>query len=174
MLNLLTPPILHHRRVALAWLGGSLGLLALGGCASLTERDPLRVNVAGVRALPGEGLELRFEVRLRVQNPGETALDFDGLAIDLELRDLPFASGVSSERGSVPRFGEAVLAVPVTVSATALVRQGLSLMQGQQRNKRIGYRLRGRLGGTGLLSRRFDARGELDWPPAGAGAAPAS
>jgi hypothetical protein len=173
MLNLPTSPILHRRRVALAWLGGSLGLLALGGCAALPERDPLRVNVVGVSALPGEGLELRFEVRLRVQNPGEAALDFDGLAIDLELRDLPFASGVSSERGSVPRFGEAVLAVPVTVSATALVRQGLSLMQGQQQNKRIGYRLRGRLGGTGLLSRRFDARGELDWPPAGAGAAPA-
>ncbi len=155
-------------------VGGGVGLL--GGCAALGPADPLRVNLVGISALPGEGLELRFQVRLRVQNPGENSLDYDGISLDLELRDMSFASGVSAERGSVPRFGEAVLAVPVTVSATALLRQGLSLLQEQGEIKRIPYRLRGRLGaGPGsfsLGSRSFSAEGQVDWPPVPASRAP--
>jgi LEA14-like dessication related protein len=146
-------------------LGASAGTLMLSGCAALAPADPPRVNLVGITALPGEGLELRFLVRLRVQNPSETSLDYDGISLELELRDMSFASGVSSERGTVPRFGEAVIAVPVTVSATALLRQGLSLLQDQSRITSIPYRLRGRLGGFSLGSRSFDARGQVDWPP---------
>lgn len=151
-------------------LGGTAAMLA--GCAALGGADPLRVNLVGLQALQGEGLELRFLVKLRLQNPGETALDYDGISLELELRDLSFASGVSNERGSVPRFGEALLSVPVTVSATALLRQGLSLMQQQGELTRIPYRLRGRLGGFNLGTRRFDAEGQVDWPPVPANRAP--
>ena len=146
--------------------GGALaGGFVLSGCASLGAADPLRVNLVGITALPGEGLELRFQARLRVQNPSEISLDYDGVSLELDLRDMSFASGVSSERGTVQRFSEAVIAVPVTVSATALLRQGLSLLQGQSRITSIPYRLRGRLGGFSLGNRSFDARGQVDWPP---------
>ena len=47
--------------------------LAATACASLSGSDPPRVSVAGIEALPGEGLELRFLVKLRVQNPNEGA-----------------------------------------------------------------------------------------------------
>jgi hypothetical protein len=130
------------------------------------------VNLVGITALPGEGLELRFQVRLRVQNPSETALDYDGISLELELRNMSFASGVSSERGTVPRFGEAVIGVPVTVSATALLRQGLSLLQERADVSSIPYRLSGRLGGFGLVGRRFQAEGQVDWPPVPAAGAP--
>src|SRR5262245_57595961 len=43
--------------------------LGLGGCAALPSSDPLNVTVAGIESLPGEGMELRLAVRLRVQNP---------------------------------------------------------------------------------------------------------
>src|SRR5690606_23623687 len=95
-------------------------LLALAGCASLGLRDPVAVNGVGLEPLPGEGREGRFLLKLRVQNPNETAIEFDGVYVELELRGSRLATGVSDERGSVPRFGEKVIALPVSVSASAM------------------------------------------------------
>jgi LEA14-like dessication related protein len=139
--------------------------LALTACAGLTQREPVRVAVAGIEPLPGEGLELRFLVKLRVQNPNDTALSFDGAFIELDVRGQPFASGVSSSPGSVPRYGEAVLAVPVTVSALQAVRQAIGVI-GRGDTGRLDYLLTGKLAGPGFADMRFETRGELDWSEA--------
>lgn len=34
--------------------------LALVGCASLVQREPVRINVVGLEPLPGQGMEMRF------------------------------------------------------------------------------------------------------------------
>ena len=81
------------------------------GCAGLPGRDPLRVAVVGIDALDGQGLELRLAIKLRVQNPNDSAVEFDGAALELEVNGKPLATGVSDQRGSVPRYGEAVLTV---------------------------------------------------------------
>lgn len=140
-------------------------LVVLGGCAGWSPRDPVRVNVVGLEPLPGQGLEMRFDVRLRLQNPNERPFDYDGLAIELDLNDEPFAVGVSSDKGSVPRFGEAVFTVPVTVSALAAVRQIFALAGGTP--KPVPYVLRGKLGGVGLGVRRFREEGTLSLPAPG-------
>ena len=44
-------------------------LLAVASCASLLGTDPLQVNLAGVEPLPGEGMEMRMAVKLRI--PGD-------------------------------------------------------------------------------------------------------
>ncbi|PKL97871.1 MAG: water stress/hypersensitive response domain-containing protein, partial [Gammaproteobacteria bacterium HGW-Gammaproteobacteria-7] len=102
---------------------------ALGACAAFSPRDPLNVQVAGIQPLQGEGLELRFMVRLRLQNPNEAAIDYNGVALDLEVNGRRLASGVSDQRGTVPRFGESVLSVPVTISAFSAARQALGLAE---------------------------------------------
>jgi LEA14-like dessication related protein len=142
-----------------------LGLLSvlLTGCASLGLREPVRVTVAGLESLPGQGLEARFAVTLRVQNHDDTQLDFDGVSLDLELAGKDFGSGVSDQRGSVPRFGETLVTVPVTVSAFAIVRQLMDMTESRG-EPRIEYRLRGRLGGIGLGGTRFSSEGELTLP----------
>ena len=85
-----------------------LALLALAlpfaGCALSPLADPLRVELAGLESLPGEGMELRFMVRLRVQNPNPSEVAYDGVALELDLRGQRFASGVAPLSGSVPRF----------------------------------------------------------------------
>ena len=150
------------------FVASSLG--ALSACASLGGREPVKVNVVAVEPLAGQGLELRFMVKLRVQNPNDTAIDFDGIALDLEVRGNDFASGVSDQRGTVPRFGELVLSVPVTVSATAVIRQALSLALGNASNGRDGsrtkldYQMRGKLAGAGFGGLRFSSSGEMDLP----------
>jgi hypothetical protein len=150
------------RRAWCRWLAAMGAGAALGGCAGLGGRDGVRVSVVGLEPLPGEGMEVRMAVKLRVQNPGDTALDYDGIAIDLELRGTAFASGVSGERGSIVRFGEAVLTVPVSISAFAMLRQALRVASGE--TARIDYTLRGRLAGPGFGGMRFASSGEIDLP----------
>lgn len=135
----------------------------LSACATLSGREPPRVAVAGLEPLPGQGLELRFLVKLRVQNPNDAPLDYHGLFLELDLRGLPFASGVSDAAGSVPRYGETVISLPVTVSALAAARQLLELAGGSAAQT-MDYALRGRLAGPVFGSLRFESSGELAWP----------
>jgi len=141
------------------------GLLAaislLAGCAGLGLREPIQVNLVGIDPLPGEGMEIRMAVKLRVQNPNDTALDYDGVSIALDLHGNSFATGVSAERGSVPRFGEAVISVPVSVSALAAVRQFIGLASTKDKPA-ADYALRGRLSSTGFGGVGFEAKGEID------------
>ena len=135
-----------------------------GACASLATRDPLDVTVAGIEGLPGEGMELRMLVKLRVQNPNDTPVEFDGVAVDLDVQGRSFASGVSAEAGVVPRFGEAVVSVPVTVSMLRMARQVVGMMDGERVDK-VTYVMHGKLSGTNAFTaHRFSASGDFQLP----------
>lgn len=135
--------------------------LSLASCAIFNQRDPLNVQVAGIQPLPGEGLELRMAVKLRVQNPNDMTLEYNGVALDLEVNGRRLASGVSDESGSVPRFGETVLNVPVTISAFSAARQALGLAEHIGMDE-VPYVLRGKLAGGLLGTQRFVEKGTLD------------
>ena len=141
----------------------SVLLLVLSGCAAFSQRDPLNVQVAGIQPLPGEGLELRMNVKLRIQNPNDMALDYNGVALDLEVNGRRLASGVSDARGSVPRFVETVLSVPVTVSAFSAARQALGLAEHIGLDE-VPYVLRGKLAGGLFGTQRFVEKGTLELP----------
>jgi LEA14-like dessication related protein len=140
-----------------------LATALLGACALAPSREPLQVTVAGIDSLPGEGFEMRMLVRLRVQNPNDAPLDYDGVYLKLDVLDKTFATGVSSERGSVPRYGEAVIGVPVTVSALRMVTNVLGLLDGKPVDK-IHYKLEGKLDGPLFGATRFQSQGELALP----------
>lgn len=149
-------------------------MLMVAGCASLPDEDPLQVTVAGIEPLPGEGLELRLLVKLRVQNPNEAAIVYDGTYVELEVQGRTFATGVSDVAGTVPRFGEEVITVPVTVSMLRMVRQVMGVLDGEP-VETIRYEMRGKLSTAGFGSRRFRTEGEFRLPssaPASPVAAP--
>ena len=136
----------------------------LSACASLATRDPLNVTVAGIEGLPGEGMELRLLVKLRVQNPNDAPVEYDGIALDLDVQGRSFASGVSAETGVVPRFGEAIVSVPVTVSMLRMVRQVVGMLDGERVDK-VSYVMRGKLSGTtAFTAYRFSASGDFALP----------
>ena len=137
-----------------------LGVSLLAGCAGLGLNEPVRVNLVGIDPLPSQGMEMRMAVKLRVQNPNDAALDFDGISMTLDVRGSTFATGVSDARGSVPRFGETVITVPMSVSAMAAVRQIIGLAT--QDRQRLDYLLRGRLAGPTFGGMRFESKGEID------------
>jgi LEA14-like dessication related protein len=138
--------------------------MTLAGCASLPHKDPLQVTVAGIEGLPSEEMELRLLVKLRVQNPNDAPIDYTGVYVKLDVLDKTFASGVSSESGSVPAFGEAVIAVPVTVSMLRAVRQVVGMLDGEPVD-RIRYEMSGKLSGGLFGTARFSAKGEFELPP---------
>jgi len=141
-----------------------LAVLALGGCAGMSGRDPVQVSVAGIESLPGEGLEMRMMVKLRVQNPGETPVEYDGVYVKLEVLDKTFATGVSDERGSIPRFGESVISVPVTVSTLRVALNTLGVVLGDTPTEKVRYKLSGKLAGPSFGSTSFQSAGELALP----------
>jgi LEA14-like dessication related protein len=129
--------------------------------------DPLQVTVAGVESMQGEGMELRMLVKLRVQNPNDIQIDYDGAYVKLTVQDKTFATGVSDARGTVPRFGEAVVAIPVTVSMLNVVRQIMGAMDDKAAPpEKVRYSLEGKLHGTGFSALRFKSQGEFALPGA--------
>jgi LEA14-like dessication related protein len=145
------------RRVFLA----AAAAVALAGCASMPQRDPLQVTVAGIEGLPGEGMEIRMLVKLRVQNPNDTVIDFSGAYLEFDVLGKTFATGVSSESGTVPAFGEVIVAVPVTISVLRMVRQVVSMLDGQPVDK-VTYEMSGKLNGGMFGTHRFESVGEFD------------
>ena len=142
-----------------------MAMALLSGCAGLTSHTAPHVDLAGIDSLPGEDLELRFMLKLRVQNPGDADLHYDGVWAEVELRGQPLASGGAPVKGVVPRFGEAVVMLPVTASGLSIARQVMGLLRSSREDKGAGpaaYVIRGRLGGTGLGDGSFESRGEID------------
>lgn len=143
-------------------------LLACGlsACALFQTRDPLNISVIGIEPLPGQDLEMRMAVKIRVQNPNESAIDYNGLALSLEVNGQPLASGVSDQQGRIGRYDEQVLVVPVSITAFAMLRQayGLSRLQSLQG---MPYVLKGKLAGGIFGTLRFTDNGTLDLPKEG-------
>jgi LEA14-like dessication related protein len=138
-------------------------LVWLTACASLQGSDPLQVTVAGFEPLQGQGMELRMMVKLRIQNPNDAPVDYNGVALEMDVQGKSFASGVSSESGSVPRFGETVISIPITISAFSMVRQAAGVMSGGGTSK-IQYEMKGKLSGSAFSTTRFSTQGEFDLP----------
>lgn len=137
----------------------------VNACALFQARDPLNISVIGIEPLPGQELELRMAVKIRVQNPNETPVDFNGIALNLEVNDQPLAAGVSDQRGHIGRYDETVIVVPVSVTAFAFLRQAYGLSQVQS-PQGLPYVLRGKLAGGPLGTVRFTDKGKLDLPQA--------
>jgi LEA14-like dessication related protein len=154
-------PILITRLIAVAIVAAAP--LALQGCAIFQKRDPLQVTVLGVEPLESQGLELRMLVKLRVQNPNDAPIDFNGVALEMNVQGKSFATGVSDASGSVPRFGETVITVPVTVSAFHMLGEAFEMMRGGASSK-ITYEMKGKLNSSGFNSTHFRSQGELDLP----------
>lgn len=147
--------------------------LVLGACAGMEPRDPVEVTVADIESLPAEGLEMRMLVKLRVQNPNDAPIEYNGVSLKLDVLDKSFASGVSDERGTIPRFGESIVSVPITVSALRVAVHALGLAGSGASFEKVNYKMEGKLGGAGFSSTRFQAKGELTLPgTASAGSTP--
>jgi LEA14-like dessication related protein len=137
--------------------------MLLTSCASLPGIEPPRVSVAGIESLDGQGMEMRFNVKLRIQNPNNTPIKYQGLLADLFIDGRRVASGVSNEPGLVPAYGELVYTLPVTVSTLNVIRQLIDIAQQPQKSA-VRYEIKGKLEGGLFGTVRFSDNGNLTLP----------
>jgi LEA14-like dessication related protein len=135
--------------------------LALSACATLPE--PLNVSVAGIESMKGEGMEMRMLVKLRIQNPNDKEVAFNGASLRMNVQRRTFATGVSDASGTLPRLGETVVSVPVTISTLNIIRQVLGMAMGEPIDK-VNYSMLGKLHTGGMSGLRFGTDGVMDMP----------
>ena len=109
---------MHRRYVVVLF---ALVLAALQGCASLQGRDPLQVTVAGIEPLEGQGMELRLLVKLRVQNPNDSPVTYNGVALQMDVQSKTFASGVSDESDANTFYAYFLLSHRVNAAITQTI-----------------------------------------------------
>ena len=111
---------------------------------------------------------MRFALKLRVQNPNENSLKYDGMSVSLDLDGRGLANGVSNVSGEIPRFSDAVLTVPVSISAFSVVRQLFARAGAMEKDggasQPIAYSLKGKLGAPegSFGAVRFSNAGEME------------
>lgn len=141
-------------------------LLGLSACAGWGMREPLSVTIADITPLEMTVLEQRYAVKVRLLNPNDAEVGFDGVVFAIEINGKPFARGVSSQGGVVPRFGEALIDLQVVSGLQNILLQILELQKGDRTG--FSYRVKGSLHSTGGLgSIPFDTQGEFAFPTGG-------
>lgn len=137
----------------------ALAVAALvAACAGFGLREPLSATVADIKPLEMSLLEQRFSVKVRVLNPNDADIEFEGVVFDLELNGKPFAKGVSNQKGTIPRFGEALIDVNVVSGLSGILRQVNELRSGRES---MTYRLSGRVATGTFGTVPFETKGEL-------------
>lgn len=119
-------------------------ILGFSGCVGIPRHlETPEVSFVGIQALEANLFEQRLEVRMRVRNPNSIELPVNGLDVDVELADEPFARGVSAREFVVPALGEAEFDMMVTANAATAL---LKILGGDRKSsEEIGYRLKGKL-----------------------------
>jgi LEA14-like dessication related protein len=120
-----------------------LATLVLVGCATLpTNLETPEVTFVALRAVEASVFEQRLEVRMKVRNPNDIELPVNGLDVDIELAEEPFAHGVSAREFVVPARGEAEFDMLVTANAATAL---LKIAGGDRKADSIGYKVKGKL-----------------------------
>lgn len=139
-------------------------MLLSAGCANLGLQafDDPDIELLALEPLPSRGLEARFLLRLRIVNPNPIALDIDGLAYDVFLRDNKVLSGASNTPVSIEAYSEGEAGVEVAagmMGSLALIRDFMSNPDAGD----IPYRLDAKISRKGLGgSIRVSREGSLD------------
>jgi len=142
----------------------AVAALGLAGCAIFKRTDPPQVTVMGVEpaasgASPGLGAHM--QLKLRVKNPNDTPIEYNGIHVEVDVQNKSLASGASNQSGTVPAFGEAIILVPVEISYMGMAGQAMGLLSGKSLDK-VTYEMHGKLSSTTSGALPFKSQGELN------------
>lgn len=122
-------------------LPAALLTLALSACSSLGQSngEPPDVSLAGLSFGEPGLFEQGFTLQLRVKNPNDFDIPFEGLNFALEVNDAPFATGLSNKDFTLPASAEIVVPIDVSIATTDLIERVAAIGTG----RRLDYRLSG-------------------------------
>ncbi len=132
------------------------------GCSGLMlSAERPRFNIANIQPRELKLMEQVFTMDLRIQNPSASPIDIKGLVFNLEINDIPFASGVSDKHLTIPPFTARIHQVEAVTTLASLLHQ-ISQAQKHTDDMKLKYRLKGTIH-TGSVPARipFDEAGEI-------------
>lgn len=125
-----------------ALLLSTVGGFLLAACSAiLVNLKTPEVSFVGLHAVEASVFEQKLQVRMKVHNPNSIELPVNGLDVDIEVADEPFAHGVSAREFVVPAQGEAEFDMLVTANAATAL---LKLASGGKAED-VRYKLKGKL-----------------------------
>ena len=139
-------------------------LFTMLGCAGVGKRlEPPSVKLADIRLEALNVLEAVFDVKMRVFNTNDTALQIRGIECKIDLNGKEFAIGVSESEVEVPSYGTALLPLQVYSSVFDIIKNAAGLSSQNQLNYQIKGKLR--LGGSAFPSiLPFESEGHISLP----------
>ena len=141
-----------------------LAMALLTACAGLPgdDFDDPEVELIGLEPMPSRGMEARFRVSLRIVNPNTTALNIDGMAYEVYLRDNRILSGVSNEPLNIGPFSETVAELEVAAGMLGSLTLLRDLMTNPP-DEGIPYTLKAKLSRSGFGGAiRITREGRID------------
>ena len=147
------------------WIIAAAFMLAfMAACAGVGKRlEPPSVKLADIRLEALNVLEAVFDVKMRVFNTNDTALQIRGIECKIDLNGKEFAIGVSESEVEVPSYGTALLPLQVYSSVFDIIKNAAGLPSKNQ----LDYRIKGklRLGGSAFPSiLPFESQGQISLP----------
>ena len=147
------------------WIIAAAFMLAfMAACAGVGKRlEPPSVKLADIRLEALNVLEAVFDVKMRVFNTNDTALQIRGIECKIDLNGKEFAIGVSESEVEVPSYGTALLPLQVYSSVFDIIKNAAGLPSKNQ----LDYRIKGklRLGGSAFPSiLPFESQGHISLP----------
>ncbi len=139
---------MHNQLTALL-----VAAVLLGGCVSEPVVD---VYLVDIKPLPSTLFEQRAELKLRIQNLTETAMQGDGMDLKFTVNGRKLARGVSNENFEVPALADTVISIAVSSSIFDTLRQLLTISN----RDTFTYGMRGKIFAPGL-NKRFTRSGEI-------------
>jgi len=141
----------------------ALALVSLTACASLRANfENPSLEVTSIALLPSEGMQVNFDVGLKVSNPNRVALNVVGLAYDLSLDGFKIIQGVGNDIPAIPAYGDAEF----HVSASTNLMQSFKLLSELMSKPKsiLDYALNAKidLGSTLLPALRLSDAGEIN------------
>lgn len=120
----------------------TVGGFLLTACSAIpVNLKTPEVSFVGLHAVEASVFEQKLQVRMKVHNPNSIELPVNGLDVDIEVADEPFAHGVSAREFVVPAQGEAEFDMLVTANAATAL---LKLASGGKAED-VRYKLKGKL-----------------------------
>lgn len=137
--------------------------LLLGACASLvSERDPPKVTLNGIRTLPGAEGAPRFEIALRVINPNSEPLKIEGISYTIALLDRDLISGVSNKVPTIDGYSEQVVLLEASLQLFELLRLFAEAGGTRPASEPFDYRFAAKIDFKGVMpTQRIEESGEL-------------
>lgn len=137
-------------------------VLAPSGCVNPKKVVAPTVVLQNVRIHESKGFVQRLQVDLLVTNPNDFDIPLTGMEFQMELNGAPFAQGLANKPVTIPRLGEAIVPVKVSIPVLLIMRQ----IKAVGRTGKLAYHLTGTVYLDHLILPEvaFERKGNLDLP----------